>query len=952
MNDHDLQTSAELWGILNTSSPGDTLSITLQNAAGERTSIEITLQTFPSADRFTYQYVLYFVGLIFFGCSIWVYRLRRTYDSGQAFALFATSFGIVMAGMFDTLTTHRLVFLWSLAVSLSGGALLHLTLVYPREGRLTIRYPFTRWVGYLAALVVAIMASLGLPDFTQAVRTPPFWQADIIFSLLCLLVFLVSTAVRSLSSPSPLEREQSRIILWGSLIAFVPISLRLLGMFPLVSPTHFLWPIAVFPLAVAYTILRYRIINTAYVLSRGVMYAILSVIAGLGYALLVSGMSLLFGSFNITDNPFFIGLMFFILALALNPLRLRLQKAVNEVFLRGEETYREKLVSFSRELTHTVNLFDITLLLRQHIKKTLLPVPLHIFLYNPLTEFYSATPDDGGQTTTDLWFDPQSGIVQILSNRQVPIFISDRNSLPRELYPEKNRLALLGGQLFIGLPGQERLLGWMALGPPQSGESYSTQDINFLTAMSEQAAVAIERAQVLEDKDRRVHELDVLTRVAQGVNITLAFDDILELIYAQTSQVIPVSDLNITLKHPLTQNLSHAFYLEDDERLTEREHRHLPPGQGLEQTVLDTQRPIITEDYELECQNRMVLPGKQGLFAWMGIPLNAGADTIGVISIGSRNPSIIYSNDQSHILQAIANQAAGAIVKARLLDISEHRARQLATLNEVARSLTSTLDIDLLLNRILQSAVDILNCEAGSLLLANEITGELVYEVVIGPVADDLIGDHLDPGVGIIGKAYQTKVPQIVNNVQVSQSWYQETDKQTGFVTSALLAVPMIVKEQVIGVIEVINKLDGLPFDSEDQELLTAFTGQAAIAVDNARLYTLTDQALASRVEELSVMQRIDRELNTSLDVRRAMEITLEWAMRQSDTTAGLIGVVEEGGLKVMASEGYRPELETFEDQHMSLDFPGVRDAITSGQVQYLTGESLRWLFPSAGRQR
>ncbi|MDH5508358.1 MAG: GAF domain-containing protein, partial [Anaerolineae bacterium] len=282
-----------------------------------------------------------------------------------------------------------------------------------------------------------------------------------------------------------------------------------------------------------------------------------------------------------------------------------------------------------------------------------------------------------------------------------------------------------------------------------------------------------------------------------------------------------------------------------------------------------------------------------------------------------------------------ADQAAGAIVKARLLAESERRARQLATLNEVARNLTSTLEIDPLLNSILQSAVTILNCEAGSLLLTDEGTGELVFEVAVGPVAEDLIGKRLEPGVGLVGKAVEAKNPVIVNNVEKSTDWFEEPDKQTGFVTRDLLVVPMMVKERVIGVIEVINKRDLTPFSTDDQEMLMAFTGQAAIAVENARLYTLTDRKLASRVEELSVLQRIDRELNTSLDVVRAMKITLEWAMRHSNTTAGLIGVVAEGGgLRIMASDGYTNELAAYVEDDLPLELPSIRQAVASGQIQ------------------
>ena len=133
----------------------------------------------------------------------------------------------------------------------------------------------------------------------------------------------------------------------------------------------------------------------------------------------------------------------------------------------------------------------------------------------------------------------------------------------------------------------------------------------------------------------------------------------------------------------------------------------------------------------------------------------------------------------------------------------------------------------------------------------------------------------------------------IVNEVRTTEEWAQEADKDTGFKTRDLLLVPMTVKDQVVGVIEVINRKDKMPFTQDDQDLLETFTSQAAVALENARLYTLTDQQLAARVDELSVMQRIDRELNASLDVNRSMELTLDWAMRQSGADAGFVGIVE-----------------------------------------------------------
>ena len=139
--------------------------------------------------------------------------------------------------------------------------------------------------------------------------------------------------------------------------------------------------------------------------------------------------------------------------------------------------------------------------------------------------------------------------------------------------------------------------------------------------------------------------------------------------------------------------------------------------------------------------------------------------------------------------------------------------------------------------------------------------------------------------------------------------------------------------------LEVINRKDGLPFAEDDQNLLSAFAGQAAVAIENARLYTLTDRELNARVEELSVMQRIDRELNASLDVARAMRLTLEWAMRQSGAEAGLIGILEEKGIRLMAQQGYEEIEQTYKDTFMPLEQTAMRIAVETSQPQRVTLE-------------
>ncbi len=692
--------------------------------------------------------------------------------------------------------------------------------------------------------------------------------------------------------------------------------------------------------------LRYRALNTDYLLSKTTLYATLSIVSAAGYALAVSGLSLVFGNLLPPNHPLLVGLLVFLLAMLLNPLRLKLQRFVDSIFFRKQTDYQDRLQAFRRELTQTIELPAIVQSLRTYIAKSLYPNQIHIFIRDEQSGQYAPEPGGDGKPTTDIRFPPNSVLVQILERRHGSIYLGGTETLPTLLQTERARLALLAVQLFVPLPGQSSLIGWLSLGTRQSGEPYSNNDLRYLESLCDQAALAIERAQGVANLEQRVHEMDVLTRIAQGVNITLDFDDILELIYAQTNVLIPTRDFRVTLRNQSNQALYYAFFLQNDERLRDRENNNLLDGQTLEEVVIRSQRALLTDDYERESRGRGILAHEPDLFSWIGVPLNSGADTIGAISLGSRDPSKIFTQHQANLLQAIADQAAGAIIKARLLQESERRARQLATLNEVGKSLTSTLELRPLLNKILKSATDILNCEAGSLLMVDEHTSELVFEVTVGPVAAELIGQHLPPGTGKVGEAVQNRQPIIANDVRQSQGWFDQTDKKTGFITRDLLAVPMMLHERVIGVIELINKNDGSPFNQDDQELLATFASQAAIAVENARLYTQTDKALSARVEELSVMQRIDRELNVSLDLERAMRITLEWAMRQSRTDAGLVGLLEgviddqATAIRVIAFQGYDAELSQSPDQddnspgarRLPVQMESIYKAIESGQ--------------------
>ena len=914
--------------------PGENITLTVQFKDGEVRDLPLELQQFPDSDISIYLVLPTILSLIFMGLSIWTFGLRRNEPAGRAFIMFASSFSIVTGTIFNLWTTHEFTHLWTLAAALTGGSTIALSLSFPASPRIIINRPYLRWVGFAVSLVLATMAFPSIFDAGNPKAYIPLWQNIFTYDAICILFLLGFSFYYAAYSQSPVVKSQARSTLVGAFFAFTPLGVFLaLGKVLNIafSPLFFL-PVVIFPTLMGYNIMRFRFLRTDDLARRGVMYAVLTALVTFGYALVAAGAGLLFG--NALPENYLAGIVILVLALGLEPLRVRLQNLTDSLFFRGSRVIAEQLEDFSHRLTTTLDLNSIGSLLRDQIASTLAPDHIHIFTYDSLNDFFAALPVDGRNPTTDIRFRAASPLAEYFKKESLPLYLDNVANLPDQLKPEQSRIALLGARLFIAFPGKDRPNGWLALGSRLTGQPYSPGDLRFLENICDQASVAIERVQTVAHLERRIQEMNALTRVSQGVNVTLTFDDVLELIYAQTAQIVPTSHFHITLYDKDSDYFYYGFCLENNERIHERENQPFSANVGLSPEVIRKSRPIMTQDYIRECQARNHTPTIENIFAWIGVPLNAGAESIGALSVGSRDGSTVYTRAQMELLQAIADQTAGAIVKARLLKETQERARQLTTLNEITRQLTSTLELNPLLQNILENAVGILNCEAGSLFLVDDQTDELVFRVTVGPVAGNLIGKRLAPGTGIVGRAVDMKKPVIENEEHSTTNRFKGVDQQTGFVSRSLLAVPLQAQDRVIGVVEVINRRDGLPFVQNDQTLLAAFAGQAAVAIENARLYTLTDQELASRVEELSVMQRIDRELNASLEMDRAMRITLDWALRQSGAEAGLIGILEEIKLRVMAHQGLDDQMASIPDLVMKVELPSMLAAIETGLPQ------------------
>lgn len=938
INDSPVQNTADIQSVLEGRFPGEDVAVTVRSTSGAERIINVTLHAFPASSQTVYFIIPTVLSAIFLASSLWIFGLRRNEPAGRAFSLFTSSLAVVTGTYFNLITTHEFTVMWTISCALMAGALFELAVVFPIEPRAVFNHPYLRWGSILVGLALGMFAFPTLFNFENPIAYILRWQYIYGFMALGILFYIAMNFYHAIYAQSPVVKTQARTILIGAMVAFVPATIWLIiGFFrPFNFSPYLFLPVAVFPLAIGYTILRFRFLRTDDLVRRGAMYVLLTSLVVAGYALLVTGAGMLFNTNVAVNNVYLVGAYIFMIALVLEPFRTRLQSLVDTMFFRGERAFAEQLEDFSHRLTTALDLNTIGTILREQIASTLISSRVHVYTYDSLNDFFSALPAEDRRPTSDIRFTATSSLAQYFQNERLPLYLDSIDVLPEDLQSEQSRLSLLGARLFVLLPGKERANGWLALGPRLSGQPYGPRDLRFLENLCDQASVAIERVQTVAHLERRIQEMNALTRVSQGVNVTLTFDDVLELIYAQTAQIIPTSHFHITLYNEPSDYYYYGFCVENNERIPDRENLPFPVSTGLSPEVISKSRQVITQDYIRECQARSFTPILENVFAWMGVPLNAGAKSIGALSIGSSDGATVYTRGQLDLLQAIADQTAGAIVKARLLEETQQRARQLSTLNEITRQLTSTLELGPLLQNILENAVGILNCEAGSLFLVDEQTGELVFKVTVGPVAANLVGQRLPPGTGIVGRAVQMRQPLIENEKQRSNR-FGGIDQQTGFVSRALMAVPLQVKDRITGVIEVINRRDGLPFVDDDQSLLTAFAGQAAVAIENARLYTLTDQELAARVEELSVMQRIDRELNASLEMDRAMRITLDWALRQSNAEVGLIGMLENTNLFVMANQGFDEKTAATFEQPLKAELPAMLLAVETGQPQRLT---------------
>jgi len=175
-----------------------------------------------------------------------------------------------------------------------------------------------------------------------------------------------------------------------------------------------------------------------------------------------------------------------------------------------------------------------------------------------------------------------------------------------------------------------------------------------------------------------------------------------------------------------------------------------------------------------------------------------------------------------------------------MAEIKTERLDSYVRLIDISRDLASTLDLDVLLDRIVQAAADITFAEAASILLYDNTARQLFFQVATNIDEPTMRGLVVPLEGSIAGWIVTNQKPLRIDDVHEDSRHFGDVEQTTGFSTDSILGIPLITKNKVVGVLEVLNKKDG-KFTSSDENLLTVLGAQAAVAIENARLFQQSD---------------------------------------------------------------------------------------------------------------
>jgi serine phosphatase RsbU (regulator of sigma subunit) len=490
-------------------------------------SVRVTI--FPTIDLARFFWLPFIIGLAYLAIGFWIYRIRGDIAPSRAFAWFCISAALATGLYFDLISTHVLSALWTIAISFLGGTLIVLALVFPEEWSEGKQYIILRYLPYGLSLGLAVWGVLALRNQSDPWAYVDPWRFSYIYTSIGIFFFIGVMLYRQFTHSSTATRQQARIVLWGSLFAFLPITLWMLapylGLQIPWNPGLFLPFLLFFPISIAIAILRYRLWDIDVIINRTLVYGLLTIVLVSVYFASVVILQRTFQTLTGERSDLAAVVSTLVIVALFIPVRRYVQEFVDRRFYRRRYDAVKTSEAFSASLQDEVDLERVIQRLEAVIQETILPNQINTWLdtgsgyhvYQPEGNFLSEDVDldiDQNQITLD---DP---ILDFFSQRPGTV---DLEQLETE-FDSYQLLLTLGYKLVVPLITRGELIGWMSLGQRLSEQDYSSDDKLLLSRLAMQVAPTVRVAQLAAEqqaeaveRERLEQELLVASRIQTGL---------------------------------------------------------------------------------------------------------------------------------------------------------------------------------------------------------------------------------------------------------------------------------------------------------------------------------------------------------------------------------------------------------------------------------------------------
>ena len=471
---------------------------------------------------------------------------------------------------------------------------------------------------------------------------------------------------------------------------------------------------------------------------------------------------------------------------------------------------------------------------------------------------------------------------------------------------------------YIGLPllAGDELVGTLEVGLT-NGDPFTQDDLDILQLVVGQATAAIRNASMLEAEQRRTVELSGLADLAQALGSTRDAHDLFTRLVHAITPLFDVDILGFLVFNESRRALeAQVPFVGMPPQVVDLYHIPLTSGSPAEEHFL--KQNILTTRNAMEDDLWRVLGFQDYARAasWRDtalIPLISSGRALGYLQISNHHrPEMIFSQDEMRLLNIVANQAAPIIDNLTLVQQARQRALRSEALRRIASLAVSSATTGEVLQYTLQELARLLQADVAGIYLLDETRGilNLHPESVFGlqydsssPLAHLSVSEtQFHFTVTGSGKPFLSGHVSLEQKLlEVYQSNFQELEMESAII------VPLVIREHSLGEVMLANKKTEF-FNNYDLQVVLTACGQLAAVVEGASLSTRTDESLRQRVDQLSAMTRINRELSTNHEQRYILQVVHDESLRLAHASCASVLLVEHAskpaGVNVIYSLG------------------------------------------------